>query len=594
MGQAVSMGRGMSWGFRSVLAPVRCRRRRGPKPTRRWRQKDKIAFKQRQKSSVHFQQFKKSRQQTLTELSSHLDHAPPWYLHLFWCFRFSPKRLEYTERRLLLYSLSEDTRVASYMVPCGSKTMHQRGHPRAGKMLYMHSIHYIPSQTFPQEEDTIPIHSLQADGQPHPLVVVSDDDEDDDKESFHSLEEEHNFQVAVPPSQLPPAFGPIVPETDSMPSSGLTVSSNHGSHPLALDDRDGNTSKSSRSLASASSSSFVVIPSTTLPPHQASSLSSRPRDDPPSTYASIIVPFSPNRPPLVMCHGYGGGTPVFVQQYRFLAQHGWEVHSIDWLGMGRSSRPTMRPPLFKPTREQKRTMSRQELKRLKIEQRCLWTEDLFVNSFEQWRKNLKIEKMVLMGHSMGGYLAALYALKYPQHVDRLVLVSPMGIPPGEQSREFIRLIEIIWSWRLTPAQFIKATGPFSKPFVKKAFQVRGLQMSNPTETKLFIDYLAQLWNTKTSTDKSLYTLLRVGAHPHMPLIDRLPALSSDIAIDLIFGEEDWMWDPQIEILPRLMPSHRITFYQAAGGHQLYIEEPRSFNELLHALLLRHHYVIPAR
>ncbi|PZP39130.1 MAG: alpha/beta hydrolase, partial [Pseudomonas fluorescens] len=42
-------------------------------------------------------------------------------------------------------------------------------------------------------------------------------------------------------------------------------------------------------------------------------------------------------------------------------------------------------------------------------------------------RNLGIEQPIVIGHSMGGMLAARYAIMYPQQLEKLVLVNPIGL-----------------------------------------------------------------------------------------------------------------------------------------------------------------------
>ena len=114
---------------------------------------------------------------------------------------------------------------------------------------------------------------------------------------------------------------------------------------------------------------------------------------------------------LVMLHGYGAGLGFFYKNFEGLSRvPGWKVYALDLLGMGRSSRPPFR------IRAKDRQASITE------------AENWFIDALEEWRIERKIDRFTLLGHSLGGYMAVAYALKYPGHLNKLVLASPVGIP----------------------------------------------------------------------------------------------------------------------------------------------------------------------
>lgn len=106
--------------------------------------------------------------------------------------------------------------------------------------------------------------------------------------------------------------------------------------------------------------------------------------------------------PIVCMPGYAAGAAFFYRNLPGLSQHA-RVQLVDWLGTGLSGRP----PFHCRTREE--------------------TEDWFVDSLERWRVAQGHTQMVLVGHSLGGYLSTSYALKYPDRVAHLVLVNPAGM-----------------------------------------------------------------------------------------------------------------------------------------------------------------------
>ncbi|CZR62282.1 probable abhydrolase domain-containing protein 5 [Phialocephala subalpina] len=114
---------------------------------------------------------------------------------------------------------------------------------------------------------------------------------------------------------------------------------------------------------------------------------------------------------LVMLHGYGAGLGFFYKNFEGLSRvRGWKIYALDMLGMGRSSRP----PFKIHAKDQAGKITE--------------AENWFIDALEEWRILKKIEKFTLLGHSMGGYMAVAYALKYPGHLNKLILASPVGIP----------------------------------------------------------------------------------------------------------------------------------------------------------------------
>ncbi|KAK0129100.1 hypothetical protein ONS95_001038 [Cadophora gregata] len=114
---------------------------------------------------------------------------------------------------------------------------------------------------------------------------------------------------------------------------------------------------------------------------------------------------------MVMLHGYGAGLGFFYKNFEGMSRvKGWKIYALDMLGMGRSSRP----PFKVYAKEQAGKITE--------------AENWFIDALEEWRILKKIDKFTLLGHSMGGYMAVAYALKYPGHLNKLILASPVGIP----------------------------------------------------------------------------------------------------------------------------------------------------------------------
>jgi pimeloyl-ACP methyl ester carboxylesterase len=158
-----------------------------------------------------------------------------------------------------------------------------------------------------------------------------------------------------------------------------------------------------------------------------------------------------NEAPLVLLHGYANGALYFYRNLIGLANHFPHVFSLDLLGWGLSSRPSF------------------DL----VDKSVETAEAFFVESLEQWRIQQGIDTMILAGHSMGGYISIAYCEKYPQHVEKLVLISPVGVPHVDEEEEkhtmskrmkdasilwrmVIYLVRHLFENDITPGAFLRA------------------------------------------------------------------------------------------------------------------------------------------
>lgn len=116
----------------------------------------------------------------------------------------------------------------------------------------------------------------------------------------------------------------------------------------------------------------------------------------------------PRRPPVIVLHG-GPGLPDLAGNTRVfaaLADQGADVYLYAQLGAGDSTR------LADPRG---------------------YGRDRDVADLDALRRRLGLDRVVLIGHSYGGALAAHYLARHPRHVARLVLLSPGPLDPADHS-----------------------------------------------------------------------------------------------------------------------------------------------------------------
>ena len=277
--------------------------------------------------------------------------------------------------------------------------------------------------------------------------------------------------------------------------------------------------------------------------------------------------------PLVLLHGYYNGGAYFYRNFQGLTKYFPKIFALDLLGWGLSSRPAFTAS----TTEQ--------------------AEDFFVESLEAWREEHKIERMILAGHSMGGYLGVAYCERYPERVDRLILLSPVGVPDEDAQVIAQRQASLQSSWRgralwgfystLFGRQYSmgdvlrRLPSGRSRAFLQNYVENRLPAIEDPNEQQALTDYLYHNATLPGSGEYALHRILTPHIFAQRPLVHRIPRLKVN-HISFLYGEHDWM-DPGggVDTKAAAAPHQTVQLYKVShAGHLLMLENPEGFNRAL--------------
>lgn len=275
---------------------------------------------------------------------------------------------------------------------------------------------------------------------------------------------------------------------------------------------------------------------------------------------------------LVILHGYGAGLGFFYLNFEGLSRlPGWKVYALDLLGYGRSSRP----PFKVQAKIAKEEATRE-------------AEDFFIDALEEWRIKRKLDRFTLMGHSLGGYLAAQYALKYPGHINKLILASPVGIPedpyaeaadlpdlpaqtneasstdgssvnsekrkstqPGEKKqRPYPWWLTRLWDANVSPFSLVRWAGPMGSRLTS-GWTSRRFGHLPAEQSQALHTYTYSLFKQRGSGEYALAYILAPGAFARSPLIKRIANVGrqtiaatgkkeTGYPVLFMYGDKDWM------------------------------------------------------
>ncbi|XP_051984656.1 (Lyso)-N-acylphosphatidylethanolamine lipase-like isoform X1 [Xyrauchen texanus] len=273
--------------------------------------------------------------------------------------------------------------------------------------------------------------------------------------------------------------------------------------------------------------------------------------------------------PLVMIHGFGGGVGLWIRNLDALS-HSRPVYAVDLLGFGRSSRPSFPSD-------------------------ASLAEEQFVSSIEQWRESLGLEHMILLGHSLGGYLATSYTIQYPERVSHLILVDAWGFPERPQSQgsggqgsevkrvsppRWLKAVASVFSL-FNPLAVIRAAGPWGPGLVNRFRPDFKRKFEDLFDDDTMTQYIYHCNAQSPSGEVGFKAMSESFGWAKRPMVQRVNLLPPTMPVTMLYGALSWVDSStgnRVAEIRGKSPTSVILIEDAS--HHVYADQPDEFNRVV--------------
>ncbi|XP_034039450.1 (Lyso)-N-acylphosphatidylethanolamine lipase isoform X2 [Thalassophryne amazonica] len=280
-----------------------------------------------------------------------------------------------------------------------------------------------------------------------------------------------------------------------------------------------------------------------------------------------------HKTPLVMVHGFGGGVGLWIRNLDALSRSR-PVYAFDLLGFGRSSRPHF------PSDAEK-------------------AEEQFVSSIEEWRQSVGLENMILLGHSLGGYLATSYAIQHPSRVSHLILVDPWGFPERQKVNNqtqagqtqgsevkrpsiphWVKAVVSIMSF-FNPLAVIRAAGPWGPGLVNRFRPDFQRKFEDLFEDDTMTQYIYHCNAQTPSGEVGFRAMSESLGWAKRPMLQRVHLLPPSMPVTMLYGARSWMDSSSGDSVVHIRgQANTSVFLISNASHHVYADQPEEFNRVV--------------